>query len=151
MPWLDVPHLKQTKLGWCLPACVAMVTAYLEQPLLQDDIARWLGTQEAGTSASRIRRMAPRGFEVTYKAGSLADLGDWLKQRVPPILFIRTGELSYWSIDTPHAVVLAGLAGGEAYLFDPDFDTAPVTVSSEELLLAWSHFDYSYATLVVAR
>jgi hypothetical protein len=95
--------------------------------------------------------MAQRGFEVTYKAGSLADLADWLQRQIPPILFIRTGELSYWSIDTPHAVVLVGLAGGEAYLLDPGVDTALVIVSSEELLLAWSHFDYTYTTLVVAQ
>ncbi len=28
MPWLNVPHLRQAKTGWCLPACVAMVAAY---------------------------------------------------------------------------------------------------------------------------
>jgi hypothetical protein len=43
-----------------------MVAAYLQQPLLQDDIARWLGTDEIGTPANRIQRMARRGFDVTY-------------------------------------------------------------------------------------
>lgn len=42
MPWLDVPHVQQADVGWCLPVCVAMVTAYLKQPLLQDDVAEWL-------------------------------------------------------------------------------------------------------------
>ena len=40
MPSLNVPHLRQDKEGWCLPACVAMVAAFWGQPLLQADIAK---------------------------------------------------------------------------------------------------------------
>ncbi len=81
MSWLNVPHIKQAEPSWCLPACVAMVTAYLQQPLLQDDVACWLDTKEAGTPASRVQRLTRRGFEVTYNdAGSLADLEAWLKR-----------------------------------------------------------------------
>ncbi len=147
MPWLHVPHLQQDEPGWCLPACVAMVAAYLEQPLMQADIARWLETQLVGTPASRIQRLERRGFKVTYSTGSQAELESWLAQGVPPILFIRTGALSYWAVDTPHAVVLAGLAGEEATVFDPGIETAPMTVARNELLLAWSFFDYAYAVL----
>ena len=152
MTWLNVPHLPQAELGWCLPACVAMVTAYLQQPLLQDDVARWLDTDELiGTPANRIGRVAQRGFVVTYNApGSYAELATWLQRRSPPILFILTGELSYWADDCQHAVVLAGFTGDEAHLFDPGVETAPMTVSMEELLLAWSHFDYTYAVIEVA-
>jgi hypothetical protein len=63
MPWLSVPHLKQTKAGWCLPACVAMVTAYLQQPLLPDDIARWLGTDDLVGTPSRPALMKAAKFE----------------------------------------------------------------------------------------
>jgi ABC-type bacteriocin/lantibiotic exporter with double-glycine peptidase domain len=149
MSWLNVPHLQQDKLGWCLPACVAMVAAYWEQPLLQADIAHWLGTRGVGTPSSRIQRLTQRGFELVYSTGSLADLDTWLKRQVPLILFIRTGELSYWPIDTPHAVVLAGLSADNAYLFDPGVETAPMTAPVDELLLAWSHFDYTYTALFV--
>lgn len=45
MPWLNVPHLRQDKDGWCLPACVAMVAAYWQQPLSPADVAHWLGTR----------------------------------------------------------------------------------------------------------
>jgi hypothetical protein len=44
-----------------------MVAAYWQQPLLQADVARWLDTEEAGTPASRIQRMAQRGFQMTYR------------------------------------------------------------------------------------
>ena len=36
----------------------------------------------------------------------MAELEAWLAQTVPCILFLRTGELPYWQLDTPHAVVL---------------------------------------------
>jgi ABC-type bacteriocin/lantibiotic exporter with double-glycine peptidase domain len=126
-----------------------MVTAYLQQPLLPDDIARWLGTDDlVGTPSSRVTRLSRRSFNVTYEnLATQATLETWLNHQIPPILFILTGELSYWTINTQHAIVLAGFTGNEAHLFDPDVDTAPVTVPTDELLLAWSHFDYTYAIL----
>ena len=147
MNWLDVPHQQQTETGWCLPACVAMVTAYWQHPLRQTDVARWLGARGVGTPASRIQRLARHGFEVIYRTGSLAELEMWIDQGVPSIIFLRTGELPYWQVDTPHAVVLAGLEANNAYLFDPAVESAPVTVSSGDLMLAWLHFDYTYVVL----
>lgn len=147
--WLPVPHLLQDQSGWCLPACVAMVAAYWEQPLTQADIAKWLDATNVGVPASRIQRLTTRGFEVIYRTGSLAALRTWLTQGVPGILFVRTGELPYWEIDTPHAVVLVGLENEQAYLLDPAKNHVPITVSISELLLAWSYFDYSYAILTV--
>ena len=149
MPWLDVPHLQQTEPGWCLPACIVMVAAYWQQPLLQADVAEWLGAQGVGLPASRVERLTRRGFQVLYRTGSLAELENRIAQSQPCILFVRTGELPYWQIDTPHAVVLAGLEGDQAHLFDPAVETAPATVSVGDLLLAWSHFDYTYAVLYV--
>ena len=150
MLWLNVPHIKQREIGWCLPACVAMVAAYWQQPLLQDDIARWLGASLVGVPASRIQRLTQHGFQVVYRTGSWADLEAWIRRGVPCILFVRTSDLPYWQVDTPHAVVLAGIESGRAYLFDPAVDTAPMEVSIGDLMLAWSHFDYTYAVLLVA-
>ena len=126
-----------------------MVAAYWEQPLLQADVANWLGVTGVGTPASHIRRLAARGFEVVYRTGSLADLETWLELGVPCILFVRTGELSYWDVDTAHAVVLVGLDSEHAYLLDPAVAQSPVTVSPDELMLAGSFFDYTYAVLTV--
>ena len=147
MPWLNVPHLRQNEAGWCLPACVAMVAAYWQQPLTQGDIAHWLGTRNIGTPASHIERLAHHGFEVIYRSGSMAELEAWLAQGVPCVLFLRAGELPYWQLDTPHAVVLVGLEADRAYLLDPAVEMMPVTVSSADLLLAWSHFEHTYAVL----
>lgn len=147
MPWLNVPYLPQTKIGWCLPACVAMVAAYWQQPLYQPDVANWLGTTYIGTPSSRIQKLSHYGFHVTYQTGSLAQLEVWIKEKTPCILFVRTGELSYWQIDTPHALVLAGLDQDKAYLFDPAIEQCPQSVVIEELLLAWSYADYTYAVI----
>jgi hypothetical protein len=96
--------------------------------------------------------LSQRGFGVTYNdSGTLTDLEDWLNRQVPPILFVNTGELSYWNIDTQHAVVLGGFTGNNAHLFDPDIDTTPVTVPTDEMLLAWLYSDYTYATIEVAN
>ncbi len=62
---------------------------------------------------------------------------------MPCILFLRTGELPYWQLDTPHAVVLAGLEADQAHIFDPAIEEAPVSVSQGDLLLAWSHSEYT--------
>lgn len=150
MPWLAIPHQQQDKDGWCLPACVAMVSAYWEQPLLQADVASWLSTRaEIGTPAGRIRRLTQRGFSVIYRAGSMLELQAWLARETPCILFVRTGELPYWKVDTPHALVLAGIEGDNVYLFDPAMDTAPIAASLGDLMLAWSYTDYTYAILSV--
>ena len=152
MPWLNVPHQVEHKPGWCLPACVAMVSAFWEQPLAQEDVARWLETQSVGTPASRVVRLARRGFDVIYTSGSEAALAEWLAQGVPPILFVRTGDLlPYWSIDTPHAVVLAGIEGDNCILIDPGLVIAPAHVALGNLLLAWLHSDDAYAILRPVR
>lgn len=147
MPSLNVPHLQQDKPSWCLPACVAMVAAYWEQPLYQADVAQWMGTTNIGTPASRIQRLSKYGFEAIYQTGSLAQLENWLAQQIPCILFVRTDSLSYWQFDTAHAIVLVGLTSNSATLLDPAIATAPVTVAVDELLLAWSYSDYTYAVL----
>ena len=118
---------------------------------MQADIADWLGTRGVGTPASRIQRLAQRGFDVVYRTGSLAELESWIARKVPCILFVRTGELPYWQVDTPHAVVLAGIEAENAYLLDPAVETAPAIVPLGDLILAWSHFEYTYAVLTVNR
>lgn len=129
-----------------------MVTAYLQQPLLQDDVTRWLATDDdLGTPFRHLQRLIRRGFEVTLvMPGSLEAARSWLRRDIPPIILLSTAELSYWSGDFQHAVILAGETGETVHLFDPGVETAPVTIPTIELLLAWSHFDFSFAMLEVS-
>lgn len=125
-----------------------MVSAFWQQPLAQEDVALWLETQAVGTPAGRIVRLARRGFDVLYTTGAPATLVEWLNQGVLPILFVRTGDLlPYWTVDTPHAVVLAGLEDDNCVIFDPGLAVAPAFVSLGNLLLAWLHTDDAYAIL----
>lgn len=114
-----------------------MVTAYLQQPLLQDDIAQWLGTDDdIGTPFRRLQRLEKRGFEVTLALpGSLDAARSWLNRQIPPIILVSTQDLSYWSGNSQHTVILAGETD-ETHLFDPGIETAPITISTDELLLA---------------
>ena len=147
MNWLNILHQPQHNPSWCLPACVAMVSAYWGIPTLQADAARWLGTSDIGTPSRRIQRLSNRKYSVVYGEGSLAILAEWLVQGVPLILFVRTGDLPYWDMDTAHAVILAGLDREQATLIDPAIDEVFTAVSVGDLLLAWSHFDYTYAAV----
>lgn len=147
MPLLNIPHQTQLKDSWCLPACVAMVSAFYGRPEYQGDLARWLGTTEIGTPARNVNRLESRGFRVVYQEGSLQFLIDALERDTPCIVFLRTGELPYWTLDTAHAVILAGLEGEQAYLYDPVFPDAPKVIPIDALMLAWSSFDYAVATL----
>ncbi len=153
MPSLNIPHLPQPKDGWCLPACVAMVAAYLQQPLLQEDVARWLQTDDnIGTPFRRIQWLSKRGFEVTLTMpGSLDTARSWLNKQIPLIILVSTGELAYWSGNFQHTLVLAGETGETVQVFDPGVETGPITIATDELLLAWSHFDFSFAAIEVAE
>ena len=101
MHWLDVPYLQQTEAGGCLPACVAMVPAYLEQPALQEDVSRQIGALPWGTPASNIRRLAGWGFQVRYETRSLRELQTFLAAGLPPNAFLRTVDLPYAQVDAP--------------------------------------------------
>ncbi len=148
MTLLDVPYLPQHEPGGCLVACAAMVLAYLQQPALQEDIARQINARPAGVPAFNIQRLVTWGLEVQYGQGSLSELSASLTKGNAPIVFLRTSELPYWQEDTAHAVVLVGLDSDSASLLDPAYeDETPVRVTLGDFLLAWSHFDMVYALI----
>ena len=128
-----------------------MVAAYDGRPLTQVEAARWLGATEIGTPARNVNRLESHGFAVIYQEGSLQFLSEALDHGVPCILFLRTGDLSYWSVDTAHALVLVGIEEDRAYVHDPLFPDAPLVVPVDALMLAWSMFDYAVATLTKAQ
>ena len=129
-----------------------MATAYLQHPLLQDDIATWLETDDKiGTPFRRLQRLSRRGIDVSLVTpGSLDSARSWLSRQIPPIILVSTQELSYWSGSFQHTVILAGETDETVHLFDPGIETAPVTIPTAELLLAWSYFDFSFAVIEVS-
>jgi hypothetical protein len=125
-----------------------MILSYwgLEQP--QSAIAKQLETIEhAGTPASRVKRLASAHLEVTYTSGKLSDLEIALNQRIPPIVFVNTSELSYWSEATAHAVVLLGIEQSMVTLHDPAKSNSPIQTSLGDFQLAWDEMSNLYALL----
>ena len=132
----------------CLPACVAMLSAYLGQEISQERLAREMGTRDFGTPAPRIRRLKRMGFSVTYESGSVDLLRRQVRSDIPTIVFVWTGELPYWRVSTPHAVVVVAVTDETIYVNDPAFDAAPQEIPIDDFVLAWSEFDYRYATVM---
>lgn len=106
---LPVPHIPQTTDGTCLEACASMVLAYLQNPVPENQICQLFESTGFGTPASRILRLQKWGFHVEYGTTNLQELRNWLKQGVPPIAFVHTRFLDYWTESTPHAVVVIGM------------------------------------------
>ena len=145
--YLPVPHLEQTTDGGCLPACVAMILAHLKEPVDQGRLARLFDTQEFGTVAPRIHKLTDWGYATTYQSGSLATLQNLLASGVPPIVFVWTGGLPHWSVNTPHAVVVIGMDEERVLVNDPALGEAPQSIPLDAFLLAWAEFDNRYATI----
>ncbi len=150
---LPVPIRRQIRDGFCLPACIEMVLASLSIRQDQAAIARALGTLPGvGTPISAVTKLATRIRDlgtlnaVFFATGEPDELKQVLNEGSAPILRVLTGQLPYWSEDTPHAVVLVDLDDNIATVNDPAFDE-PQRVSFDELCLAWDDGGNTYVVI----
>ena len=58
-----------------------------------------------GAPAGNVRDLRTLGLSVVYSQTDLAGVEAILRESDPVIVFLRTGELPYWSRTTDHAVV----------------------------------------------
>ena len=146
---LSLPHKPQKGDGYCLPACIQMVLAYLGISRSQEAIGKALGLNPPfGTRHSNIKKLASSTIKIIYEAGTLEDIRSWLNQGAPIIVFVQAGELSHWlGHYFQHAVVVVGIEGQTVYIMDPALSTGPTAIEQEVFILAWSGMDYYYATL----
>ena len=134
---LPVPLHRQQNESDCLPVCIQMVLDYWGLPVSYQDLARQLDTDlDVGTPASRVLRLQSSTLSVEYSQADEAKLRGYLAQRVPVVMLVDTAELPYWSRRAAHAVVLVGVEGPTAYVNDPAFEIAPLSVNLGDLLLA---------------
>lgn len=139
---LPVPLQRQQSDGDCLPVCVEMVLAYWGKPVARETLIRLFDTDPAvGTPAGRALRLQTLGWHVLFQRATETDLRQWLGQAIPVIVLVDTQELPYWSRRSAHAVVLIGSANESVSLNDPAFDTAPLTATWGDLLLASDAMD----------
>lgn len=144
---LLVPHCQQQADGDCLAACAAMVLAYWQRDIAYSALLRLLRIQPYGAPAGNVRLLSSLGVRVTYSTTNLRGLQTLLSQGLPLIVFLRTGELPYWTYQTDHAVVVVGYDEGHVYVNDPDRPDAPIVVSTGDFELAWLERDYAYALI----
>lgn len=145
--WLAIEHRPQEVDAGCLAACAQMALAHLDIAVSQKALNRLLKLTPAGVPASRLVRLERYGVQVTLRRGTLDDLVHAVDQGLPPIVFVCTDPLPYWSLDTQHALLISGYDGDDLLINDPVFPTAPQRASAAALGLAWDEFDNRYAIL----
>lgn len=147
---LNVPHYPQADDGYCLPACVQMVLAYLGLSSTPGNLARKLDVRlPLGAPASNVTRLRSDTLDVTFTFGDLDDLRAYLNQGHPPIVFVQAGEFPHWrGRVSQHAVVVVGADERSVYVLDPAAGAAPIPIPTGDFLLAWSELNYIYAVLV---
>jgi ABC-type bacteriocin/lantibiotic exporter with double-glycine peptidase domain len=148
---LSVPFFKQNETGYCLAACVQMVLAFQDISRSQDALAKRLKMKPSlGIPTRNVRYLASDKINVVYEEGTLAHLKKWLDDDLPVIAFVQAGEFTHWRGEFfQHAVVVIAIKEATVWLFDPDKDEAPISVSADEFMLAWLGMDYLYAVVSV--
>jgi ABC-type bacteriocin/lantibiotic exporter with double-glycine peptidase domain len=130
-----------------MAACAAMVLSFWGREISYNSLLRLLRVQPYGAPAGNIRLLSNLGVGVTYSATNLVGLQSLLDQGYPVIVFVRTGELPYWSYTTDHAIVVVGHDESHVYVNDPDRSSAPIAVPAGDFELAWLERDYAYALI----
>jgi ABC-type bacteriocin/lantibiotic exporter with double-glycine peptidase domain len=136
--WLNVPHFQQELEYSCVAACVRMVLAHRGDCRTEAELRSLLDTQPTGTRAGNVMRLSGSAFEVYLRSSNLIELQKVLAANQPPLVFLKTGSLEYWSNDIFHTAVLTGLDAMTVALHDPYYATAPQTTSLETFEKAWA-------------
>ncbi len=149
MPLLPVPHYQQRRQAECLTACAAMVLNYLNRPVNYETLLKRLQVGSSGASYHNLRYLESLGISVQVAQGEIDTLCRYIQRRIPPIVFVKTKELSYWQENTNHAIVVTGMDNQWIYLNDPCFGDVPKAIALTEFDLAWLEMDEVYAVLGV--
>lgn len=148
--FIEIEHVQQRSDGECLATCAAMVLNFIGRPVAYRKLMQQLEIKDGlGTPSFKIRKLEQLGVRVLYKQGNFEILQKHLQAGQPCIVFVKTGELPYWTRNLDHAVVLAGMDDQFVYLNDPSLPTAPTSVSRGDFDLAWLERDEMYAVLAV--
>jgi ABC-type bacteriocin/lantibiotic exporter with double-glycine peptidase domain len=146
---LPIKHFIQKYDVGCLAACTQMALHYLGIETTQKRLNQLFEVGELGTPNWRIRRVADV-FPVSValnEQGDESDLIQYIQQHTPVIIFLLTGELSYWDVNIQHAILVVGFDDTYFYVNDPAFPDAPKPILINELMIAWIEFDTQFAVI----
>jgi hypothetical protein len=115
-----------------------MVLAHHGRTCTEAELCQLLGAGPHGTRARDLSLLEPLGFEVRVEIASLAQLAAALAAGVPPLVFLETSYLDYWTTRCDHVAVLVAMNLTTVSLNDPYFDTAPQQTSLAGFLSAWA-------------
>jgi hypothetical protein len=102
------------------------------------DLRLLLDTQPTGTRAGNLMRLSGPALEVHLRSSTLIELQKALADNQPPIVYLKTGSLEYWSRDVFHTAVLVGADTISVALHDPYFAAGPQTISLQSFVNAWA-------------
>lgn len=127
-----------------------MTLTFLETPISQKKLNQLFELTSLGVPLFRLTRLDRYGLQVNiHNFSDLEDLQQSVDNNIPPIIFVRTHQLSYWQEDTQHALLLVGYDDTNLFINDPAFPDAPKQINVDELMLAWDEFDSTYATITL--
>jgi ABC-type bacteriocin/lantibiotic exporter with double-glycine peptidase domain len=138
MPLPKPPHIQQTTLGYCLPACAQMALAQVGLNTTQAELAKTLGTRAGiGTSFSSLRRLSQPSIKVEVAEWATIEA---LAADTAVIAAVTTspGLPGWGDIRTQHTVLVVGLGLDQVTYHDPALADGPASAPRGEFLLAWS-------------
>ncbi len=146
---LPLPNFRQTEESDCLAACAAMALTAIDVNLPYTTLLSALNVKPWGTPHRNILKLAELNLNirVTYQQGKIPDLRRVLDGGLPPMVFVWTGELPYWSTAVWHAVVLVGYDDRNFYVNDPAFSLSAQPLAIGDFDLAWLAYDSYYAVI----
>lgn len=119
-----------------------MVLDYLGIQVRYGRLLKLLKIESFGASAYNLNYLSSLGITAAIDIRDMTVLRELLQAGSPLITLVRTGELSYWSQNANHVVVVVGCEDDAVFINDPAFEQAPIQVSIIEFELAWLAFDY---------
>jgi len=126
-----------------------MALANLGRAIDYPQLLKLLRIKDYGAPAGNIRVLENLGLTVVYSQTGLAGLKAMLQEGHPVIVFVRTGELPYWTYSTDHALLVVGYDESLFYVIDPAQSEALISVPAGDFELAWLERDYFYALITL--
>jgi ABC-type bacteriocin/lantibiotic exporter with double-glycine peptidase domain len=105
------------------------------------EIRRLIRTKSSGTHPVNLLHLQEWCVDVSLDEGSVSDLQALLNDGIPPLVFVGTEYLGYWSEEAysyMHTLVIVGLETRRSVLVnDSSFDEHPLKIPLDEFERAW--------------